>query len=49
MLEILKSYEDKGGKVTVKWYYDEEDPDVEDEVKDFEIESGLDIELVKME
>jgi len=48
MLEILKKYENDGGKVTVKWYYDEEDPDVEDEVKDFEIESGLDIQLVKM-
>ena len=48
ILEILKKYENDGGKVTVKWYYDEEDPDVEDEVKDFEIESGLDIQLVKM-
>lgn len=48
MFEILKSYENNGGQVKVKWYYDEDDPDVKDEVKDFEIESGLEIELVEM-
>lgn len=48
IFEILKKYEEDGGNVTVKWFYDENDPDVEDEVKDFENESGLDIQLVKI-
>lgn len=45
ILEILKNYEDKGGKVKVVWYYDKEDPDMIDEVEDFEAESGIKIEL----
>jgi len=45
MLEILKDYEDEGGKVKVNWYYDKSDPDMVDEVEDFEAESGMKIEL----
>ncbi len=40
ILEILKDYEDDGGKVKVNWYYDKSDPDMVDEVEDFEAESG---------
>ena len=49
MLEILKDYEDEGGKVKVKWYYDKSDPDMVDEVEDFEAESGIKIELIEFE
>ncbi len=49
MLEILKDYQDKGGDVNVIWYYDTDDPDMVDEVEDFEVESGIKIELRKFE
>ncbi|MGM0503559.1 MAG: DUF1987 domain-containing protein [Bacteroidota bacterium] len=49
MLEVLKDYQDKGGNVKVIWYYDTEDPDMVDEVEDFEVESGIKIELRKFE
>ncbi|MGC9373604.1 MAG: DUF1987 domain-containing protein [Bacteroidales bacterium] len=47
MLDVLKEYQDKGGDVKVIWYYDIEDPDMVDEVEDFEVESGIKIELRK--
>jgi len=49
MLEILKDYEDEGGKVKVNWYYDASDPDMVDEVEDFEAESGMKIALHEFE
>lgn len=48
-LEHLRKYRDDGKKVLVNWYYDPDDPDVKDEVEDFEIESGMEIELVEMD
>jgi hypothetical protein len=45
IFEILKKYEDNGGDVNVTWFYDSEDPDMKEEVKDFETESGLEIEV----
>lgn len=47
ILEILKDYEDDGGSVKVNWYYDKSDPDMVDEVEDFEAESGMKIELIE--
>ncbi|MDK2979040.1 MAG: hypothetical protein PWP52_1754 [Bacteroidales bacterium] len=49
MLDVLKEYQDKGGDVKVIWYYDIQDPDMVDEVEDFEVESGIKIELRKFE
>lgn len=48
ILEILKDFENNGGKVKVNWYYDKSDPDMVDEVEDFEAESGMKIELVEL-
>ena len=45
IFEILKKYEDKGGEVEVTWFYDKDDPDMKEEVKDFETESGLEIKV----
>ena len=48
VLDILKKFQDEGHKVKVNWHFDPDDPDVKDEVEDFEIESGMDIELIEM-
>ncbi|MCG8410789.1 MAG: DUF1987 domain-containing protein [Bacteroidales bacterium] len=49
MLELLKKFEEKGGKVQVNWYYDKSDPDMVDEVEDFEAEAGIKINLIEKE
>lgn len=49
MLYVLKEFEDKGGFVQVNWFYNEEDVDVEEEVEDFELDSGIKINLKKLE
>jgi len=46
ILDVLKEFEEAGGKVSVNWYCDEEDvEDVEEEVEDYMIESDLEINL----
>lgn len=45
MLDLLREYKGKGGEISVNWYFDPDDPDMEDEVEDFRIESGVDIQL----
>jgi len=42
----LKEYEEKGGKVSTNWYYDEEDSDMEEDVEDFKIITNLKINLI---
>ena len=46
LLYILKEYQDKGGDVSINWYYSEDDIEVNEEVEDFEIETGLKINLI---
>jgi hypothetical protein len=46
LLEILKKEMQNGADVKIKWYYDSDDPDMEDEIEDFKIETGLSIELI---
>jgi hypothetical protein len=48
MLDIIKKSKDEGNKVIVNWFYDSADPDMIDEVEDFEMETGLDINLVEL-
>ena len=45
ILDLLREYKESGGEIEVYWFYDPNDPDMEDEVEDFKIESGLDIQL----
>ena len=47
ILEKLKEYKDNGGDVTVNWFYDEEDPDMKDEVEDFKVETGIEIKMIR--
>jgi hypothetical protein len=35
--------------VQINWYYETDDPDIRDEVEDFEIETGLSINLIPFE
>lgn len=46
LLDILRKYKQSGAECTVNWFYDEEDPDMVDEVEDFQIESGMEINLI---
>jgi len=45
ILDLLREYQQFGGEIEVSWFYDPNDPDMEDEVEDFKVESGLDIQL----
>ncbi|MBN1949645.1 MAG: DUF1987 domain-containing protein [Bacteroidales bacterium] len=46
MFDILKKSVDAGNVVEINWYYEEDDPDIMDEVEDFEIETGLEINMI---
>lgn len=46
MLDLLRKYQSSGGEAAINWHYDTEDPDMKDEIEDFEIESGVKINLV---
>lgn len=41
IFELLKKYQQQGGQIEITWFYDEDDPDMVDEVKDFEREAEL--------
>ncbi|MEN8120391.1 MAG: DUF1987 domain-containing protein [Bacteroidota bacterium] len=46
ILNLLKDYEDEGGEVVVNWHYDEIDIDMEEDIDDYIIDTGLDINKV---
>ncbi len=46
ILNILKEYEDNGGEVIVNWHYDENDIDMEEDIEDYMIDTGLKINLI---
>jgi hypothetical protein len=46
MFDVLKKSIDAGHRVQINWYYETDDPDIKDEVEDFEIETGLTINLI---
>lgn len=47
ILHKLKDYEEEGGDVTVNWYYDKDDTDMEEDVEDFILISNLKINLIQ--
>ena len=48
ILDVLKNYQNAGGEITVNWYYDDSEEELE-EVEDFILETGLDINKIPME
>lgn len=48
MFDILKKSVDAGHEVQINWFYEEDDPDIKDEVEDFEIETGLSIKMLPL-
>ena len=48
IIEILMHHKEKGGVPTINWYYYRSDPDMIEEVEDYERESGLEINLVEI-
>ncbi|MBN2893972.1 MAG: DUF1987 domain-containing protein [Bacteroidales bacterium] len=49
ILHTLKFYSDKGGKVQVNWYYLHDDIDMSEEIDDYIIDSGIDINKIVIE
>ena len=46
LLNVLKDYEDEGGEVTVNWHYDENDSDMQEDIEDYMIDTGLNINII---
>lgn len=49
IFELLKKYTNEGGEIEVTWYYDPDDPDMIDEVKDFEREADLNFNIKELQ
>lgn len=49
MLDILKKAIDNNVDVSINWYYELDDPDIKEEIEDFEIETGLTINMIPFE
>ena len=48
ILDMLKNYQRDGGLVTVNWYYEDSDEELE-EVEDFILETGLQINKIPID
>ena len=48
IFETLTEFKAHGGEPTINWYYLRSDPDMIDEIEDFQHESGLAINLIEM-
>jgi hypothetical protein len=46
ILNLLKDYEDEGGVVYINWFYHDYDIDMLEDVEDYEIDTGLNINLI---
>jgi hypothetical protein len=49
VLRVLKSYEDKGGNITVNWYYPEDDDSIAEEAEDYVKDTGLKINIFPLQ
>jgi hypothetical protein len=48
IIEVLMHFKEKGGNPIINWYYYRSDPDMIEEVEDYERESGLNINLIEI-
>lgn len=48
IIEVLMHFKANGGTPLINWYYLQSDPDMIEEVEDFERESGLEINLIEI-
>ena len=46
LLNILKDYEEDGGEITINWHYDEDDIDMEEDIEDYMLDTGLEINMI---
>jgi len=49
ILEILKNYEDLGGKVTINWYYPGDDEEIREEAEDYIQAVGIQLNLIEFQ
>ena len=49
ILNILKAFEENGGEIVINWHYDSSDVDMEEDIEDYMIDTGLDINLIPSE
>ncbi len=46
ILNLLKDYEEEAGEVVINWHFDENDVDMEEDIDDYIIDTGLDINKI---
>ena len=49
VLRVLKKYDEKGGGVTVNWYYPADDESIAEEAEDYMKDTGLNINMFAFE
>ena len=48
ILNLLRDYEETGGEVVVNWHFDENDIDMEEDIDDYIIDTGLEINKIPL-
>lgn len=46
LMNLLKKYEDSGATVAVTWHYNADDEDMREEAEDYELDSGLKLNIL---
>ena len=49
VLRVLKKFQEQGGKLTVNWYYPEDDESIAEEAEDYMKDTGLAINMFSFE
>ncbi|MFP3860179.1 MAG: DUF1987 domain-containing protein [Bacteroidales bacterium] len=47
IFELMKKYHNNGNEMEINWFYDKDDPDMVEEVKDFEKEADVSINIIE--
>ncbi|MDX2197113.1 MAG: DUF1987 domain-containing protein [Cytophagales bacterium] len=46
IMNLLKDYENKGGKISVTWHYNPDDEDMREEAEDYELDTGIKLNII---